>query len=468
MLQGEFNMEQLENRSTEQLKNKRYEFLSALTQDNLSNEQRADILYQLAKIEKELGFYTDAYMYIKKAYSLNPNEKEYKKEYVNYKSAYESQINIPFEENKICVYAICKNESQFVERWYESMKEADAIVVLDTGSTDDTVEKLKSLGVTVKTKIFNPWRFDLARNYSLKLAPQDCNILVCTDLDEILEPGWAATLKEHWREFQTKRCYYKYTWSHLSNGEEGRTFCYDKIHSRGWTWRFPVHEMLWYPANETGDAAPAETINLFHEIHLHHYPDYSKSRSSYLPLLEQRAKENPDDWYGLIYLSHEYYYRGMYEKSNETLKNILDKYKNHYSPLEQASCYLFMGDNYKALQNAEEAIRCYNIAINMQNGYREPYLGLGSLLIDLERYEEAIKILKAGVRNTWRHYTWLERDTSWTYEPWDLLCLACFYGGEKKEAIVYAAKALSYDPENERLQNNLQLCLENSSDIILL
>ena len=36
---------------------------------------------------------------------------------------------------KVCVYAICKNESQFVERWMASMGEADAVVVLDTGST---------------------------------------------------------------------------------------------------------------------------------------------------------------------------------------------------------------------------------------------------------------------------------------------------------------------------------------------
>ena len=27
--------------------------------------------------------------------------------------------------NKICVYAICKNEKQFVENWVESMSEAD-------------------------------------------------------------------------------------------------------------------------------------------------------------------------------------------------------------------------------------------------------------------------------------------------------------------------------------------------------
>ena len=42
-------------------------------------------------------------------------------------------------QNKICVYAICKNESKFVKQWLDSMSEADYIVVLDTGSTDNTV-----------------------------------------------------------------------------------------------------------------------------------------------------------------------------------------------------------------------------------------------------------------------------------------------------------------------------------------
>ena len=30
----------------------------------------------------------------------------------------------------ICVYAICKNEEKFVDRWMDSMSEADSIVVL--------------------------------------------------------------------------------------------------------------------------------------------------------------------------------------------------------------------------------------------------------------------------------------------------------------------------------------------------
>ena len=40
---------------------------------------------------------------------------------------------------KICVYAICKNEEKFVSRLVESMKEADKIFVLDTGSTGEIV-----------------------------------------------------------------------------------------------------------------------------------------------------------------------------------------------------------------------------------------------------------------------------------------------------------------------------------------
>ena len=58
---------------------------------------------------------------------------------------------------KVCVYAICKNEEKFIEKWYNSIKEADYICVLDTGSTDNSIKKFKELGIKVKKKIINPW-----------------------------------------------------------------------------------------------------------------------------------------------------------------------------------------------------------------------------------------------------------------------------------------------------------------------
>ena len=66
---------------------------------------------------------------------------------------------------KIVVYAICKNEAQFVDRWMDSMSEADQVVVLDTGSTDDTVARLEARGAVVTVETISPWRFDTARNH---------------------------------------------------------------------------------------------------------------------------------------------------------------------------------------------------------------------------------------------------------------------------------------------------------------
>ena len=91
------------------------------------------------------------------------------------------------------------------------MSEADYIVVLDTGSTDGTLEKLQadSRVTKVESKIIKPWRFDVARNESMKLIPDDANILVCTDFDELFTPGWGNILREHWLE-STTRAHYMY------------------------------------------------------------------------------------------------------------------------------------------------------------------------------------------------------------------------------------------------------------------
>ena len=381
--------------------------------------------------------------------------------------------------NKICVYAITKNEEQFVERWYNSMKEADSIVVLDTGSTDNTVAKLRELGATVDVKIINPWRFDVARNEAMKMVPEDCNILLSTDLDETLEPGWSKPLREKWIEGVHERADYKYTWSHLEDGSDGRVFRYNKVHSKNWKWRAPVQELL-YNVNTGSELYRADqTLDLFNEMHLHHYPDMTKSRGSYLPLLELRAKESPEDWYGLIYLAHEYYYRQHYQKSIDLLKRILTEYREKYSQVEQASCYLFMGDSYSAMAEYEDdlskkellyqnAIYAYIDAMKIDNTYIESYISLAKVLLKLKDFAAAEFYLKRGIERSYRHYTWLERDTSWSYEPWDLLCLASYYNGNKKDSIIYAAKALSFDPNNERLKNNLSLCLTNTTDIELI
>ena len=58
--------------------------------------------------------------------------------------------------NKIAIYTIAKNEEKYVEQFMSTAKEADYIIVLDTGSTDNTVNKLRELGATVYQKSIVP------------------------------------------------------------------------------------------------------------------------------------------------------------------------------------------------------------------------------------------------------------------------------------------------------------------------
>ena len=76
----------------------------------------------------------------------------------------------------IIIYAICKNEAQFAKRFLAFCAEADGVYVLDTGSTDGTPERLRALGATVYEQTITPWRFDIARNASLDMLPEDADV----------------------------------------------------------------------------------------------------------------------------------------------------------------------------------------------------------------------------------------------------------------------------------------------------
>lgn len=93
---------------------------------------------------------------------------------------------------KIVVYAICKNERSFADRWMASMSEADEVCVLDTGSTDGTPQRLEELGAKVSVQVITPWRFDVARNQSLELVPEDADLCVCTRFGRGVPAGLAG------------------------------------------------------------------------------------------------------------------------------------------------------------------------------------------------------------------------------------------------------------------------------------
>ena len=284
---------------------------------------------------------------------------------------------------KICVYAICKNEEQFVDRWYESMQEADQIFVLDTGSTDNTVNKLKKHGIIVNTKVIKPWRFDVARNESLKMLPDDCDICVCTDLDEAFDKGWRKELEKTWQN-NTNRMRYIYNWSLDKNNKPIVSFMYEKIHSlKNYKWIYPVHEILKYDLNN-------ETILSNDKIVLNHYPDNTKSRSSYLALLELSVLEDPNSDRNMHYLGREYMFNQKWNKSIDTLIRHL-KLPTATWKDERCASMRFIARCYKNLNRYFESEMWLLKAVEEAPYLRDPYIELALLYYGNNEWEKVIK-----------------------------------------------------------------------------
>ena len=350
---------------------------------------------------------------------------------------------------KICVYAICKNEEKFVKRWLDSMSEADYICVLDTGSTDNTVELLKqNKKVILGQQEIKPWRFDKARNESMKLIPNDTDMCVCTDLDEIFEKGWRKKLEKNVTT-TTKNVQYRYTWNFNSDGSEGVVFYANKIHSYGdFYWKHPVHEVIVYKGKQ-----PFESV-LIKDLQLNHYADNTKSRGQYLPLLELSVLEEPNDDRNVHYLGREYFFNGQYENAIKTLKNHL-QLKSATWKEERSSSMRYIGDSYFALKDYENAEYYYKLSVKETPQVREPYFKLGKFYYETKRYLDAIIMLESMQNIKERELNYISNPQAWGYEVFDYLSLCYYELGDKKNALINSVKAVNLKPQDKRLLDNL-------------
>ena len=350
---------------------------------------------------------------------------------------------------KITVYAICKNEEKNVKEWYESMKEADEIVVLDTGSSDNTYKYLKECKkIKVYQKIIKPWRFDVARNLSLAYVSLDTDICVCTDLDERFNKGWANKLRNSWNDNVT-RGRYLYNWSFDKYGKPGTVFYLNKIHSRlDYTWKHPVHEVL-YPLKK-------EKEILIPDIVLNHYQDFNKVRNTYLPLLELSVKEDPLDDRNMHYLGREYMYYKEYDKAIDTLHKHLMLPRATWKD-ERCASMRYMGYCYYNKGYIEEAIMWYKKAIIEAPYLREPYFDLGYLYYSIKDYVNSEYYLKKALKIKERSYTYINEEKAWNETIYDLLAFVCFQNKKYSSSYKYIKIAIKLNNQDKRLNNNYEV-----------
>lgn len=294
---------------------------------------------------------------------------------------------------KLAVYAIAKNEAKHVERWYESVKDADEIIVLDTGSTDGTQKMLADLGVRVGSMSFDPFRFDTARNSALNLVGHDVDYCMFLDLDETLPAGSIKTIREALRKHPSDMYGVRLVFTFDEQRRPKVSYPREAIHRRnGFYWKYPVHELL--ASYEPSYSYLEIPVDVYHE------PDTEKSRGSYLELLETAVEENPDDPRCVQYLGREYMYQGRPFDAIQWLKRHIQI--EPHGPFRSesagyiAQCYLSMdGQLEEALDECESWM---HRAIAEFNSAREPYCELAKLYFQCGEFECAVGMIRSALR----------------------------------------------------------------------
>lgn len=340
---------------------------------------------------------------------------------------------------KVAVYSISKNEEQFVERWAESAKDADMILLADTGSTDNTVQLAKDAGVSVVEFEISPWRFDVARNKSLEAIPEDYDYCIALDCDEVLLPGWREGLEKAYAEGVT-RPRYKYVWSWNNDGAEGLTYGGDKIHARkDYVWKHPVHEVM--------SCTSVEKQGWFDEVEIHHYPDNTKSRGQYLPLLALSVEEDPADDRNAFYYARELFFTGDKDKALLEFKRHLDLPKALWRP-ERARSMRYLAE----LENTEEWLFK---AVAEAPERREGWVDLAKYYYNQSAWEGCLWASQRALEITDKPLEYLCEEFAWGFAPYDYAAISAYNLGLFDRAVKYGDRALLLAPNDDRLINNL-------------
>jgi tetratricopeptide (TPR) repeat protein len=347
---------------------------------------------------------------------------------------------------KIAVYGICLNEEAFVKRFMDSCRHADMVIIADTGSTDGTVEAFRAEGAIVHSILVRPWRFDHARQAALQLVPEDVDICVSLDLDQVLAPGWRAILDRFWKP-PANRLHYTLAWAKNYDGSP-RVMMDNRIHARhGFTWRYPVHECLICEG-------VAEHILVIHGFKIDHLPDVEKSRGQYLPLLELAVEEEPTLPRHAHYLGREYYFFDRNEDAIAEFERHLALTDN-LGDLERNLSKRLMAECWDRLGEPDKALEIYREAASEAPKSRGAQIDYGWALYQRERWVECYEVsVRACTLPMGTDVYGAATDTGvW---PEDMASICGWRLGHYQAALDYGRRAMALAPNIERIRQNVE------------
>ncbi|MBF0492090.1 MAG: tetratricopeptide repeat protein [Deltaproteobacteria bacterium] len=340
---------------------------------------------------------------------------------------------------------IVKNEEAWLRACLQSVQGlVDEMVIVDTGSSDATVEIAKSFGARM---ISHVWKNDFSEARNVSLAHASSDWILVLDADEAISRQDHDPIRQlllHPQKpiitlIQTSYCLDSNTCGWRPNqlqvpeakGYPGymdsslaRLFPRDpQIRFQGEIHEHARHEKQEYPQ-----------INV--PLRIHHYGKYNsqevlrKKDELYLGITEEKYRKASDNAHVCYEMAAQYWRMGEVEKAKEVLQKAL-KIDPKYVRL-----WLVWGGILHQEKKYAEAAKAYAQVMELEPSNPTPYLYLPTILVEMKNFVLAQEILNEGRQKIGDHPGFYLNEGSVKQSL-----------GKHKEALLSFSKALTLNPD---------------------
>ena len=340
--------------------------------------------------------YESADQFLQKALKYNPDSKELQKAELELHRKMEieeeqkkARSSAGYRQQKengptISLCMIVKNEEKLLPQCLDSVRDyVDEMVVVDTGSTDKTVEIARSYGAKI---FFHPWEGDFSkhRNQSISYATRDWIFIL--DADEFLLPECGKTVRESIEDEAidsvyavVKNAFDKGRGEAVSNSirifrNNGAIHYEGRVHNR------VVGEK----------ASKLYPITIFHEGYNLPPEQSHKKFLRTTKLLKQEIQEDPQHPRAYHYLAASYLSENMYDEAIDVaMKAIKLAEANDYHDFIYLWSHFIAGISYLKTNKVDEAEEVCLRAINKSPKHLDSHYLLTIIYFDKKNWDKS-------------------------------------------------------------------------------
>lgn len=332
---------------------------------------------------------------------------------------------------------IVKDEEELLPRCLASLPTWDELVVVDTGSTDRTIEIAHEHGARVE---HFDWinDFAAARNYAESLCTMD--YVYWQDADEVLVSG-ANVIRGIVAKGEDVGVKPTMVWERDSSGAVVKSYARQHLlHKRGaYTWKGARHEATVGPDGREEPRIQVEQIERTGGDRAYGDP--------FEPL------RPPADERGLFYLAREHSYAGHHHETIALVDLLLSGPVEW--PIQRSDAAILKGNALKALGRHADARAAYLRAVQEWGAWAEPYFALGCLHYEREQWAEGASWFAACIPLS-PPAGYFVNDEIYAWRRYDMLAVCLSKVGMRDEARRWGERALGARPGDQRLQDNMK------------